>query len=261
MKNYNQLNEIERIHIIQSEYVLNNKSFSDIANEYNTYTNKIRRDAIKFNIKIRDKSEAQKNALKTGKHKHPTKGKKRDEKTKEKIGMSVMDSWTNMDEKELERRSVIAKANWDKLTEEEKQQRLQKANVAVRETSKLGSKLERFLLENLVQQGIKVEPHKEQILSNTKLHIDLFLYESNIAIEVDGPSHFRPVWGEEALKRNQDYDNKKTGLLIGKGINLIRVKQTKDFSKARAKIILEKLLIAIEQINNGKDNFVEIGDE
>jgi very-short-patch-repair endonuclease len=261
MKNYNELNEIERIHIIQSEYVLNNKSFSDIANEYNTYTNKIRRDAIKFNIKIRDKSEAQKNALKTGKHKHPTKGKKRDEKTKEKIGMSVMDSWDNMSESELKRRSELAKLNWEKLPEEVKQNRLQNANIAVRETSKLGSKLEKFLLENLLNNGIRVEPHKEQILSNTKLHIDLFLPKLNIAIEVDGPSHFEPVWGEEALKRNQDYDSKKTGLLIGKGINLIRVKQKKDFSRSRAKVIFGRLMEAIADIKNQGKNYIEIGDE
>lgn len=258
---YQNLSDSEKKKTIEKLYVEQKLSFADIANQLKTYANKIRRDAKKFNIKIRDKSEAQANAIKTGKHKHPTKGTERSEKTKEKIGMSVMDSWENMSKSELKRRSELAKLNWEKLPEDAKKDRLNKANEAVRETSKMGSKLERYLLENLINNNIKVEPHKEQILSNTKLHIDLFLSKLNIAIEVDGPSHFEPVWGEEALKRNRKYDHKKTGLLIGKGINLIRIKQTKDFSKSRAKIIFGKLMEAIAEVRNQGKSYIEIGDE
>lgn len=261
MNNYNNLSDIEKYNILNQYYVKENKSFQDIAKMFNTYPNKVRRDAIKHNIKIRNKSEAQKNALKTGKHKHPTKGTIRSENTKGKIGSSVMNSWENLSKSELKRRKEIAKSNWEKLSEDEKQQRLQKANEAVRATSKLGSKLERFLLENLIANNIKVEPHKEQILSNTKLHIDLFLPKHNIAIEVDGPSHFSPVWGEEALKRNQNYDHNKTGLLTGKGINLIRIKQKRDFSKSRAKVIFGRLMEAIADIRNQGINYIQIGDE
>ena len=66
--------------------------------------------------------------------------------------------------------------------------------------------------------------------------------------------------GEETLKRNQEYDNKKTGLLIGKGINFIRIKQKKDFSKSRANVIFNRLMEAIEQIKNQGQNYIEIGD-
>lgn len=172
-----------------------------------------------------------------------------------------MESWGNISESELKRRSELAKLNWDKLSDDEKQIRFEKANVAVRQTSKTGSKLEKFLLAGLLKNGYRVEPHKEQILSNTKLHIDLFLPQLSIAIEVDGPSHFEPVWGEEALQRAQDYDNKKTGLLIGKQIRLIRVKQKKDFSKSRASIIFSRVVGAIEDIQNQGQNYIEIGDE
>jgi very-short-patch-repair endonuclease len=242
-------------------YLEENKSFQEIAEEYNTYPNRVRRDAIKIGISIRSKSEAQKLALETGKHKHPTKGTTRSKETKEKIGSSVMNSWESLEASELKRRKELAKNNWDNLSEEEKQLRFNKANEAVRVSSKLGSKLEKYLLENLVTNNYKTIPHKEHILSNTKLHIDLFLPELNIAVEVDGPSHFLPVWGEEALKRNQQYDNKKTGLLIGKGINLIRIKQQKDFSKSRAKMIFGRLIKAIEDIRNQRENYIEIGDE
>lgn len=261
MQNYTNLNDAQKLDILQKLYIDQNKSFQDIASMYDTYPNKVRRDAKKFNIPIRNKSEAQKNALNTGKHKHPTKGKTRSEETKEKIGLSVMNSWDNMSKSELKRRSELAKLNWEKLPDHIKQNRLHEANLAVRESSRSGSKLEKYLLQELIDNGYKVEFHKEQILSNTKLQIDLFLPEANIAIEVDGPSHFEPVWGEEVLQRNQRYDNTKTGLIIGRKMNLIRIKQEKDFSKSRASVIFSRLIEAIADVENKGSNFIEIGDE
>lgn len=248
--NYDHYPEDQKKQTIEKFYINEKKSFADIANILGTYANKIRRDAIKFQIPIRSKSEAQSNALQTGVHKHPTKGTIRSEETKEKIGMSVMNSWDNISKSELKRRQEIAKNNWDKLPEEEKQNRLNLANLAVRNSSRVGSKLEHYLLEKLIKDGYKVDFHKEQILSNTKLQIDIFLPTMNIAIEVDGPSHFLPVWGKETLARNQKYDKKKTGLIIGKGLKLIRVKQVHDFSKSRSDVLYEKLIKAINDIKN-----------
>ena len=74
---YQNLSDIEKKNTIEELYVKQKLSFGDIANKLNTYANKIRRDAKKFQIRIRDKSEAQSNAIKTGKHKHPTKGTER----------------------------------------------------------------------------------------------------------------------------------------------------------------------------------------
>ncbi|NBU33436.1 hypothetical protein EBZ38_14380 [bacterium] len=261
---YAKLDDSQRKSIINDLYTIQNKSFQDIANLYGTYANKIRRDAKKFNIPIRDKSEAQKNALKTGKHKHPTKGTKRDDSTKTKIGTSIVRFWDNMDEQELNQRKILAKKNWDNLTEDQKEYMQKQANNAVREASKIGSKLEKFLHQQLLADGYRVEFHKEQSLLNTKLQIDLFLPTIDVAIEVDGPSHFLPVWGDDALDRNIKYDNKKTGLILGKGLVLIRVKQTKEFSKTRALIIYQELIKHLQKIKKqfpDKDNrLLEIGD-
>ena len=82
------------------------------------------------------------------------------------------------------------------------------------------------------------------------MQIDLFLPSINTAIEIDVPSHFLPVWGDNTLKKNIVYDNKKQGLIIGRGWVLIRIKQTKDFSKSRSKIIGNKLLDIIQTIQN-----------
>ncbi len=264
MKNYAALSDDQKTELLNNLYIKQKHSFKQIADMVGSYANKIRRDAIKFQIPIRDKSEAQKNAIKTGNTQHPTKGKKRPESTKQKIGLSVLENWESMSEDEIKKRKVKAKKQWNSMDEQDKQNMLEKANKAVRESSKTGSKLENFLLEGLLKNNIKVDFHKEHNLINTKLQIDLFLPELNVAIEVDGPSHFLPVWGEDALERNIKYDNKKNGLLLGKGCVIIRVRQSRDFSPSRGRIILDKLL---SHINNIKTKYpetnhriIEIGD-
>ena len=259
--NYKKLSDKEKKHILDQLYVTNKMSLGDVAKECATYANQIRRDAKKFNIDIRDKSEAQKNALSTGKHKHPTKGTTRTEETKGKIGIGVMDSWSNLSSQELERRKEKSKINWENLPDDEKQFILKSANTAARESSKTGSKLEKFILNQLLKDGYRVEFHKEQMLSNTKLQIDLFLPTMNLAIEIDGPSHFSPIWGSDALIKNQKYDEKKNGLLIGKGLSLIRIKQTKDFSKTRANLLYSRLVDLLNKNTYHKNNITEIEDQ
>ena len=250
MKKYNDMTDNEKKSIVDNYYHKQNKSFQQIADDLDTYANKIRRDAIKFKIPIRDKSQAQKNALTTGSHKHPTKGTLRSDETKEKIGKGLINSWENLTPQELEDRRQKSRDQWNSLSKEEQQNMINSAIKAVRESSKHGSKLEKYLLSKLIKSGHRVDFHKEQILSNTKLQIDIFIPKLNTAIEVDGPSHFEPVWGADTLNRNIKYDNKKTGLLLGKGSVLIRIKQLRDFSPTRAKIIWDKLKDTIKEIEN-----------
>jgi len=175
----------------------------------------------------------------------------------------VLKSWEALDDNELQKRQNKARENWEKLSDNEKQNILREANHAVRKASKTGSKLENFLFEQLLKNGFSVDFHKEQSILNTKLQIDIFIPKHNIAIEVDGPSHFEPVWGYEALKRNRKYDNKKTGLILGKGLYLIRIKQSKDFSKSRGLLILDELLMHIRDIIDNKklsNKVINIGD-
>jgi len=264
MQTYDSLSSSEKKRILLQEYIDKSLSFAEIAKAYSTYANKLRRDAIKFDIPIRNKSAAQKVALESGRHEHPTKGKVRSEETKNKIGMSVLESWENLDENELLRRKQTATDNWNKLSDDDKYNRLQSANQAVRKASKVGSKLEIFLMEQLTNDGYRVEFHKEQVLSNTKLQIDLFLPMIRTAIEVDGPSHFDPVWGDEALQKNKRYDDKKNGLILGKDLVLIRIKQTKDFSKSRGIKIYQELKSIIDNISKSfpsSDNrYIIIGE-
>lgn len=265
MKLYDNLSDTEKYKLIKKEYEENLSSFAEIAKTHGTYPNKIRRDAIKLKIKIRDKSEAQKTALKVGRHKHPTKGTQRSESTKQKIGEGLLNAWDNISAAELDSRKQKARDNWNKLSDDEKANIIHKANLAVRKSSDEGSKLEKFLLSQLLSDGFRVDFHKEQFLVTTKLQIDLFLPTMNVAIEVDGPSHFEPIWGEDTLQKNVKYDNKKNGLITGKGLVLIRIKQNKDFSNARALLIYQKLKVELDKIKvkfpEPDNRYIELGDE
>jgi len=171
-------------------------------------------------------------------------------------------SWESLSDQELKKRKNKAKDNWDQLSDDEKANMLQKANEAVRSASKTGSKLEKFLAQKLIGDGYKIQFHQEQTLVNTKLQIDIVIPSINVAIEVDGPSHFSPVWGDDSLKRNIKYDEKKTGLILGKGFYLIRIKQTKDYSVSRSNLIYDKLIHILDDIktNNVKNKIISITD-
>ena len=260
---YSTLSDEDKKNIIIQQYVDQSRSFDEIADIYDTYPNKIRRDAKKFNIPIRSRSDAQKNALQNGRIEHPTKGKPRSTKTKHKIGMSVLNSWQNMDKNKIMEIKQKHKKIWDNKSEDERSSLQRAANIAIRASSKAGSKLEKFLLRGLLDAGIDTKFHYEQMLVNTKLQIDLYVPIINLAIEVDGPSHFDPVWGADTLKKTKSYDNKKQGLIIGKGMTLLRIKQQMDFSVSRSSIILDRLLSLISELmiqGSIKNKYYEIKD-
>jgi very-short-patch-repair endonuclease len=80
------------------------------------------------------------------------------------------------------------------------------------------------------------------VLKNSRLEIDLFVKQLRTAIEIDGPSHFRPVWGEKNLLRNKKSDKQKTGLILSQGFVLIRVKQDKRTSQRYFREVLDSIL-------------------
>lgn len=257
LKSYDKLSDQEKKYTITKMYLEELKSFGDIAENLGTYANRIRRDAQKFKIPIRNKSEAQSNALKTGRTKHPTEGTERSDTTKSKIGLGLAKSWDSMDESTKQKIKEQKREQWNKLSDDQKANMQKSANDAVRLASKRGSKLEKYILEKLLKDGWRVDFHKEHMLVDTKLQIDLLVPSIKTAIEIDGPSHFVPVWGEDALKKNIKYDQKKQGLLVGKGYALIRVMQEFDFSKTRADIIYSRIHKVLKDISA---NFPEPAD-
>jgi len=234
--------------LVVSLYLKGNHSTYAIADKLGTYPNKIRRILQKRNIECRSKSEAQSNALATGRSSHPTEGTTRSEETKIKISETQGRVWDSLTEEERKRRSDIGKDSWNQRDETERQQTLQKSREAIRESSRHGSKLERFLLNELSERDFRVEFHKERWLRNQRLQVDLYLPDLMVAIEVDGPSHFKPVWGMENLLKNQKSDHQKTGLILSEGLALVRIKQTKKLSQRYMRNTLSKLLSLLSEI-------------
>lgn len=243
------------------EYEQKQRSFADIAHEFNTYPNAVRRRALKLGIVPRDKSEAQSSALKSGRHNHPTKGKVRPDNVKIAISEGVSKSWENLpDEKRLERVEQGRK-QWEALTPDQRSNIQKQAITAVRKASKEGSKLEKFIAEYLKNAGYLIEFHKKNILSNEKLEVDIFLPSNNIAIEVDGPSHFMEIWGNNSLNKVQKADNEKNGLLLLYDINVIRIKQIRrNLSDKNMRDTVAKLQSTMDQIviNNTTANVYNV---
>jgi len=231
-------------------YKEENFSTHQLAEKFSTYPNKIRRLLKKHGVELRSKGEAQKIALEEGRTEHPTKGKVMKASTKLKISEKQGELWDNMPEEKRQQRVETGKDSWNKKTAAEREALIKKAHEAVQEASRIGSKLEHFVLEELTKAGFVVEFHKEHWLQNNRLQIDLFVPELRTAIEVDGPSHFRPVWGIDNLIKNQKADRQKTGLVLGQGLVLIRVKMEKKFSQRYARQTAKNLLEILNSIEN-----------
>jgi len=261
-KKYFSLTEEKKEEFLTTAYITEKISWIEIAELVGTYPNRVRRDATKLGIASRNKAEAQRVALQEGRSKHPTEGKEREEKTKRKISVAQGEVWDNLSAEEKLERSEIGKGSWENKTPEQKAEMIRKGGDAIREAAKTGSKLERFLLGELTKRKYKVQFHRVHWLKNQKLETDLFVEDLLTVIEVDGPSHFEPVWGEENLKKNQRSDLEKTALILNEGLALIRIKQKKRISQRYLREILDDLLNVLEEFKKSfpKENkrYVEL---
>jgi very-short-patch-repair endonuclease len=230
MKDLFSLSEKEQVEFLKKYHYTENMSITDIASRLNTYTNKIRRLAAKLGFSLRDKSEAQKNAIKTGKTKPPMEGKTHSKQTKNKMKDNAQAYWASLTPEEMKEREETSRANWEKFDDEFKKDMFKKAGQAKLKTTKQGSKLEHEIKERLIKEGYKVSIHQKHILSNEKLEIDLFIHDLSVAIECDGPTHFLPIYGEEQLEIVKKRDKQKDGLVLSGGCCLIRVRQAKNLS-------------------------------
>lgn len=228
-------------HIIKL-YEESGKSTYEIAEEMGTYPNKVRRILKKNGVELKTRSQAQKNALHGGRAQHPTDGKHRTKQERIKISSSVHKYWKEMSKADYQTRIEGARERWYAMSEEERDRISRMAIEAIQKAGKEGSKLEKFLLEELTSLGYFIEFHKKGIIPNENLEIDLYLPEIGTIIEVDGPSHFLPIWGPEKLQKQIKSDSHKTGLILSKGFVIIRVKSVGNFISLSNK---EKLLATL----------------
>lgn len=211
--------------------------------------NKVRKALEFLGIPRRKYSDAQKVSLQTGRSKHPTEGKTLSEEHRRSVGRGRAKAWAGISDEERTRLSELSKAQWAAMTDSEKSELRRLAAEAVRECSREGSMMEKYLVEALRKKGFTVNFHAKGLIPSDTLEVDMFLPEIKTAIEIDGPAHFLPIWGEENLRKHQDADAKKEGLLINEGYVLIRVKQLdKNMSESRMETVLNAVLVEVDKI-------------
>lgn len=244
------------------KYVEEKQSTYKIAEDYDTYAGAIRRLLHKYNIPVRDLSSAQKLALTEGRSEHPTKGKKHTEEAKHLIGYKNQHNYAELSSKEKMKRKKICKEKWEQRSEEEKEIFRNKGIEAVREAAVTGSKLEKYLCAGLIKHKFHVDFHKQF----DQQHIDIFLHEkvgpfSGVAIEVNGPSHYKDIWGSEAFRRQTSSDAKKFGFFAGKNFLSIVVKNISGkCSQIKMGQALKEIIDILELTDEGgiTENYYEV---
>ena len=221
---------------LEEHYVKGDMSVPEIAKEKEVYPNIIYRALRQFGIKRKDRSEAQTTVFKSGRAKHPTKGKKRTYEDKHKIGESLHNSWKNLKEnpEKLEKRVAKCRKAWYKVPEKTRLHWLKKSHRAIREASVKGSKFEKYLVAALLASGFKVQVHHELLIENSKMHVDFYLPEYGICVECDGISHFKPIYGPETFEKRQENDLLKNEQLLGTGYSVVRIDNQKNYKSATA---------------------------
>jgi very-short-patch-repair endonuclease len=233
---------------VVSLYNEQNKSTYEIAKQLSTYPNKIRRTLIKHGYELKDKSAAQKAALKSGRSSHPTAGKKRTDAEKIAISQSLVNYWEEMSDKEKARRVKQAKNNWQNMSAKQKEEMRSKGIAAIRTAAKEGSKMELWVKGKLEEAGFSVRMHV-LIIPAENLEIDLYIPDLKTIIEVDGPSHFLPIWGEKKLQKQVNADLRKSGALLSKGYAVIRLKSLGQESLAKREEMLSSVVDEVTKIS------------
>lgn len=242
---------------------LHNKGLStyEIAEALGTYSTRVIRAMDYLGIERRNYKEAQKVAIKRGRSAHPTKGRKLSKDHRNNIGAARSHAYAILSDEEKSNLAEMNKQRWDALGEEKRAAIRELAWAACRMASREGSKTERYLQDKLTEDGYTVEFHKTGMVLGSQLEIDLFLPEVKTAIEIDGPSHFRPIWGEEKMQKQQNADTTKQGLILGHGFTILRIRQyDKNISITRLNFLLQCVREQLKEIEagDGKPRLIEI---
>jgi very-short-patch-repair endonuclease len=242
---YKTWGEVKQRHFLEKAYDQENVSIGQIARSCGISPTTVKKHLAKYGVRIKTISESRAILVKEGRSNLVNISDRPD--IKEKIGRGVTKHWLGLspEEKEVfsQRKKDYWAANQDKIEEITKE-----GMKAIRATHRTGSKLEKFVAAELVKAGYLVETHKKRQIVNKLFHLDIFLPQESIAIEIDGILHHTAMVGEDELKRTKLRDRRKNGLLLGSGCSIIRVQYRRKFSAARARHVVQYVLAHIKRL-------------
>lgn len=224
-------------------------SVAEVAKKYSKSQSTVNRLFKKLGVKIRSASEAQKLALATGRSKNPTAGVGHTSTAKINMSEKAANRWARISDAERDKFKQTARERWAKLSESDKKEMLRLAGVALKRVATEGSEIEQYLEAGLLSHNFMVQKHVKNFMGG-EYEIDILLKDEAIAIELDGPHHFLPIFGEERLEKTMKFDAAKNGTLISMGLTIIRVKCL--YKNLTEKMKRDTLSLVVETINKVK---------
>ena len=246
---------------LEENYVKLGKSSHEIARELNTNPNFVLRALRKHGLPVRNKGEAQIKAMQAGRSQHPTKGRKRSDQEKSNIGHAIAYSWQTASPEKMAHIKQERKARWDAKPDYAKENFRTAAARAVRRAALEGSKLEKFLIYELQVRYGNVQWHANLAFpGHENMHVDFYLPARALAIEVNGPSHYEPVYGEEYLEKRQERDLVKRGIILDRKLSLLVIKNVKvdKLGEHHKDRLRKKLFDCVDNIQASSNMFYEI---
>lgn len=228
-------------------------SVAEVAKKYKRSQSTVNRLFKKIGVKIRTASEAQKLALASGRSKNPTEGVGHSSTAKINMSEKAANRWARITDAERDKFKQTAKDRWAKLSEADKKEMLRLAGVALKRVATEGSEIEQYLESGLLSHNFMVQKHVKNFMGG-EYEIDILLKDEAIAIELDGPHHFLPIFGEERLEKTMKFDAAKNGTLISMGLTIIRVKCL--YKNLTEKMKRDTLSLVVETINKVKSGEV-----
>ncbi len=232
---------------IRRLYLDEGLSMRKIAVETNIPLATLSRFMKKYGIASRDKAQAQMNYLKD--HDHQMSGRQHTDETKKKISHSLGTFWDSLsiDEREEVKRKIGSawKRKWAAMSEQERKLTMESLTSKAREAQGGGSRLERFIATELRKRGYIIEERSTNYTAGKNFEVDLALPKEMIAIEVDGPTHFLAIYGEEHLEQQQERDARKDEMINAIGYNVLRIQ---DNNGPLSQLRIDKIEQAIEEI-------------
>jgi len=235
------INEVRRL------YINEGLSMRKVSQELKVPLATLSRFMKKNGITARSKAQAQKNYLKD--NEHQMKGRRHSDETKKKISSSLGEFWDGLsdDEREAVKRKIgqAWQRKWQSMSDADRRLMMQGLASKAKEAQGKGSRLERFVAEELRKRGYIVEERSTHYTAGKDFEIDLALPNEMIAIEIDGPTHFLPVYGQEHLDQQQERDARKDDQVNAIGMSVLRIR---DNNGPLSQLRIDKIEQAIKEI-------------